>query len=56
MTDHHHWHQQVAQCGQNLYYQCRCGSRRHGFAATAKRHVPLDTAWLAGEKDQPDDR
>jgi hypothetical protein len=52
---HHHWHKFVTQCGQNLYYQCDCGSRSHGIAASAKRHVSVDHAWLAGEKDHPDD-
>jgi hypothetical protein len=46
-------HHLVAQSGQNLYYQCRCGSRRHGVANYAKRHVPVDRSWLAGEKDNP---
>ena len=53
MPEHTCIHLFVAQCGQNLYYRCRCGSRRHGVANNSKRHVPVDQRWLAGEKDDP---
>lgn len=53
MPEHICVHRFVAQYGQNLYYQCPCGSRRHGVAANSKRHVPVDRRWLAGEKDNP---